>query len=259
MLIKRYIYRLVLNFFLGATAIITTISAQPAKAADFILEDNLNLREFTYGLTNWPANKFLLIKSPLIDSPVGSIYISRSGYNEGNLAELTGDLLLSPFRIFGGLFGGDKPTDSSKENRGRVIANLWISRQGNCGLITILQKRFYGDQSDSEASSVLNAQKLQIGAGQEIITLNASGSPERFTRSQFRYTKCAKGQYQNCPEYTGEEFSLRRDWQLQQSDTRALASLPSGPFKVRYVFDTHTQIEEIKGGDQISKVYASCR
>jgi hypothetical protein len=231
----------------------------PVRASDTILEDKLNLRELPWGLKSWPINKLLTIRSPLIDAPVGSIYITRSGYAEENLASVAGNLLAAPFKIAGSLFGLGKNSDESTGARGRVVGNLWLSRQGNCALYTILQKRFFGDGSDEVANSFLNVKSLQIGAGQEIVTLDASGPPKLFTRSQFTYTKCDKGQYKDCPEYTGEEYTLRRDWQLRPADIRALSSMPSGSFKVRYVFDSHTQLEQISGGEKVSQVYSSCR
>lgn len=231
----------------------------PASASDTVLEDDLNLRELPYGMKSFPINRLLTIKSPLIDAPVGSIYITRSGYNEKSIVSATGDLLMMPFTLFGTLFGGGKKLDDATGGRGRVIANLWLNRQGNCALYTVLQKRFYGDGSDEAASSFLNIRKLQIGAGQEIVALEASGQPAIFRRAEFRYTKCGKDQYKDCPEYTGLEYTLRRDWQLQSSDIQALSAMPSGSFKVRYVFGSHTQLEQIPGGEKVSQVFSGCR
>lgn len=230
-----------------------------AKASDAILEDNLNLRELPYGLTSWPINKLLTIQSPLISAPVGSIYITRSGYTEENLASLTGELLTMPFKLIGSLFGGGSKSDEATGQRGRVVANLWLNRQGNCALYTVLQKRFFGDGSDEVASAFLNIRSLQIGAGQEIVSLNASNQPAIFRRSEFTYAKCGKNQYKDCPQYTGQEYTLRQDWQLQSPDIRALSAMPSGNFKVRYVFASHTQLEDIPGGEKVSQVYSSCR
>lgn len=241
-------------------AVVPLGSTSAAKASDAILEDNLNLRELPYGLTNWPINKLLTIKSPLIDAPMGNIYITRSGYSKESLGSLTGELLMMPFKLVGSLFGvGSKSSDESTGGRGRVIANLWLNRQGNCALYTVLQKRFYGDGSDEAASSYLNIRSLQIGAGQEIVSLEASGGPAIFRRSEFTYTKCGKDQYKDCPQYTGQEYTLRRDWQLQSADIRALSAIPSGNFKVRYVFGSHTQLEQIPGGEKVARIYSSCR
>ena len=244
-----------------ALAISGLWSLSAAKASDTVQEDDLNLRELPYGLKNLPINKLLIIKSPLIDAPVGKIYITRSGYSEKSqsLASLTGDLLFSPFAIIGSLFGGGNKSDDSTGGRGRVVANLWLNRQGNCALYTVLQKRFFGDGSDETANSFLNIRKLQIGAGQEVVSLEASGQPAIFKRSNFTYTQCGKNQYKDCPEYTGEQYTLRRDWQLRSSDIQSLSAMPSGSFKVRYVFDSHTQLEQIPDGEKVSQVFSGCR
>ena len=103
-----------------------------------------------------------------------------------------------------------------------------------------------------------NIQRLDIGAGQEIVSVEASGSPQLFRRSEFRYTKCGKDQYKDCPEYTGQEYVLRRDWVLSSASARALSAMPSKSFKVRYVFLTHTQVAEIPDGSSVAKVFSSC-
>lgn len=229
-----------------------------------IEEDKLNLRELPYGLTHWPINKMLTVISPLIDAPVGTVYITRTGFkkSDSNLVSLTKGVVLLPFQlvggIFNGLFGGRDDQEDPNGNRGRIVANVWSQNQGNCTLHTILQKAFYSRPSDSEASEFLNVRSLQIGAGTKIVSLRANGPPEVFTRDTFTYTKCGKNQSSNCPTYTGNTFSLRRDWALQQDALKSLSQMPSGNFKVRYIFDTHTQIDELPGGENVAKVYASC-
>jgi hypothetical protein len=102
-----------------------------------------------------------------------------------------GNLLLAPFKILGSLFS--RPSDSEEESeRGRVIANLWVSKQGKCSFHTILQKRFYGDGSDSLASQLLAIRRIDIGAGQEVASAEASAQPALFRRSEFTYTKCGE-------------------------------------------------------------------
>lgn len=236
---------------------ITTTSGMPAHAADSILEDELNLRELPYGLRDWPANKMLVIKSPLIDAPLGYAYISRTGYKEETLGSLAGELLLSPLKLVGSFFGigGSK---TNLEERGRIISNLWVSKQGNCGFHTVLQKRFYGDGDDSSASSYLNVKRIDIGAGNEVVSLEANGEPSLFRRSDFTYEKCSSGQYSNCPRYTGQQYVLRRDWELSDRIIRTLSGIPSKPFKVRYVFSSHTQIAEVLDGGAIAKIFSSC-
>ena len=210
-------------------------------------------------MTGWPANKLLVIKSPLIDAPVGLVFISKAGFKESNLATATGEILMSPFRILGSLFGAGSKPEGEASDRGRVISNLWVNRQGNCALYSILQKRFYGDGNDSAANEFLNIRRIDIGSGNEIVSLQADGPPAIFRRSEFRFTRCSDGQYKNCPEYIGQEFVLRRDWQMPPSAMRSFAMMPSSNFKVRYVFNSHTQIAEIPGGDSVAKVFSSCR
>ena len=120
----------------GAIAI---SSWTPARAADSILEDDLNLRELPYGLRDWPANKLLVIKSPLIDTPLGYAYITKTGYKEDTLGSLAGELLLSPLKIVGSFFGIGQ-SKGNPDERGRFIGNLWVSKQGNCSFHTVLQK-----------------------------------------------------------------------------------------------------------------------
>ena len=249
----------------STTALLITTGASGAFAGQAkIEEDKLNLRELPHGLTHWPINHLLTVISPLIDAPVGTVYITRTGFkkSDANLGSLTKDIVLLPFQvvggIFNGLFGGGGKKEDPNGNRGRIVANVWSQNQGNCTLHTILQKAFYSRPNDSEASEYLNIKSLQIGAGSKIVTLRASGQPQVFTRDEFRYTKCGKNQSSNCPEYTGYTLSLRRDWDLQQEDLRSLSQMPSGKFKVRYVFDTHTQIDELPGGENISEVYTNC-
>ena len=233
------------------------LGSMPAGASEVIVEDVLNLRELPYGLKDWPANRLLTIKSPLIDTPVGFAYISKAGYREQGLGSLVGELLLSPFTIIGSIVGGSSQKHESDE-RGRVIANLWVSKQGTCSFHTILQKRFYGDGDDNAASEYLNIRRLDIGAGQEIVSLEASGSPQLFQRATFTYSRCGRDQYRDCPEYNGQQYVLRRDWILTPASVRALSAMPSKPFKVRYVFSTHTQVAEVPDGGAVAKVFSSC-
>jgi hypothetical protein len=253
----RRLFRILLYKSLALSTFAICSGGGAARADSFIAEDVLNLRELPYGLSAWPANKLLTIKSPLIDAPVGYVYIAKSGYKEENLMSVTGDLLLAPFKILGSLFSrASDPAEGSE--RGRVIANLWVSKQGKCSFHTILQKRFYGDGSDSAASQLLAIRRIDIGAGQEVASAEATAQPAIFRRSEFAYTKCGKNQYSNCPEYSGQQYVLRMDWPLTSDFVRALASMPSKPFKVRYVFGSHTQLAEVADGASVAKIFASC-
>ena len=200
------------------------------------------------------------IRSPLLSAPLGLVYISKSGRDDesGNLFTLTRDLVFLPFQIVGSLFSSPKPENNIYDSKGRLIANLFQSKQGNCSLWTILQKRFYGDGSDDQANAYLNIKRLEIGAGNRIVSLEDSGPPRSFVRNEFTYTKCAKDQYKDCPQYRGDQYTLVKQWPLANSDARALSLLPSEPFKLRYVFASHTQLEEIKDGASVAKVYSSC-
>lgn len=253
----RHLFRVFISPSIALSALAFFFGGSAARADAFISEDALNLRELPYGLSAWPANKLLTIKSPLIDAPVGYAYIAKSGYKEESLMSVTGDLLLAPFKILGSLFSrGSDPAEESE--RGRVIANLWVSKQGRCSFHTILQKRFYGDSSDSLASRLLAIRRIDIGAGQEVASAEASAEPALFRRSDFTYTKCGKNRYKNCPEYTGQEYVFRMDWPLTSGFVRALAAMPSKPFKVRYVFGSHTQLAEIADGASVAKILSSC-
>ena len=256
MVLGSYSQLLVRVVFSTCLASVFQIS-MPAAASDVIVEDDLNLRELPYGLRHWPANKLLTIKSPLIDAPVGFAYISKSGYKDEGLGSLAVDLLVSPFKILGAMFGGGGKSSVS-DQRGRIIANLWVSKQGICSFHTILQKRFFGDGDDGVASQFLNVQRVDIGAGQEIVSVEATDAPRIFRRSDFTFTKCGKDQYKDCPEYTGQEYVLRRDWVLSASSIRALSMMPSKSFKVRYVFPGHTQIDEVSDGASVAKVFSAC-
>lgn len=246
-------------FRIAFAALFFTLWHSPALAGSTIDEDQLNLRSIGYGFPGWPQGKLLEIRSPLLSSPIGLVYISKSGRDdEGNLFTLTRDIVLLPFQIVGSLFSSPKPENNIYDSKGRLISNLFYSKQGNCSLWTVLQKRFYGDGSEENANAYLRLNRLEIGAGDRIVSLEAAEPPKSFNRSQFTYTKCAKEQYKDCPEYTGEQYTLVRQWPLGNSDIRALSLLPSAPFKVRYVFDSHTQIEEIKDGASVAKIYSSC-
>jgi hypothetical protein len=48
------------------------------------------------------------------------------------------------------------------------------------------------------------------------------------------------------------------DWSLISGFVRALASMPSKPFKVRYMFGSHTQLAEITDGASVAKIFSSC-
>lgn len=242
-----------------STALLFAFLQSSALAGSMIDEDQLNLKNVGYGFPGWPQGKLLEIRSPLLSSPVGLVYISKSGRdNEGNLFTLTRDIVLLPFQIVGSLFSRPKPENNIYDSKGRLIANLFYSKQGNCSLWTVLQKRFYEDGSEDNASSYLKVNRLEIGAGDRIVSLVAVEPPQSYYRSQFTYTKCARDQYKDCPEYTGQQYTLVRQWPLNYSDVRALSLLPSAPFKVRYVFDADTQIEEISDGASVARVYSSC-
>jgi len=253
----RRLRRMALFKTIALSAFAVFAGGSAAHANSFIAEDVLNLRELPYGLRSWPANKLLTIKSPLVDAPVGYVYITKSGYREENLMSATGDLLFAPFKILGSLFSRT-PDPAEDGERGRVIVNLWVSKQGKCSFHTILQKRFYGDGNDSIASQFLAIQRIDIGAGQEVASAEASPQPALFRRSEFTYKECGKSQYSNCPEYTGQEYVLRMDWPLTSGFVRALASMPSKPFKVRYVFGSHTQLSQISDGASVAKIFSSC-
>ena len=241
------------------SALLVVLWESSSLAGSTIDEDQLNLRNVGYGFPGWPQGQLLEIRSPLLSTPLGLVYISKSGKDDkGNLLTLTRDLVFLPFQMVGAIFSGPKSENNIFDTKGRLIANLFQSKQGNCTLWTILQKRFYGDGSNEQANVYLSIKRLEIGAGDRIVSIEASGAPRSFVKSDFTYTKCAKDQYKDCPEYTGEQYSLVRQWPLGGSDLRALSLLPSTAFKIRYVFDSHTQIEEIKDGASVAKVYSSC-
>lgn len=237
-----------------------------ATAAETIDEDRLNLRQIPYGMSTWPKNQLLTIRSPLVDAPVGSVYISQVGGESDsspNLLEtganLVKDILLLPFNLF---FGGDEKGEdenSPYNRRGRVIATLWGAKQGNCYLTSVFQRRFYGDGSDANASAFLNASRLEIGAGDRVVTLEAEGKPASFTRSEFEYRRCSGSGSSSCSNYTGTQYTLVRNWGLSGSNRAILAAMPSKSFKMRFVFDDHTQLVDVESGEPISQVYTSCR
>ncbi len=244
----------------------STLLVSTAVAADTIDEDQLNLRQIPYGLSNWPKNQLLTIRSPLVDAPVGMVYISQVGGDSDNNpglleagADLVKGIFMLPFNLF---FGGDDkgPDENSPYNpRGRVIATLWGAKQGNCYLTSILQKRFYGDGSDDTASAFLNARRLEIGAGDRVIALDGEGRPNSFTRSDFNYRKCSGSGSSSCSTYTGTQYTLVRNWLLTGNSRTLLAAMPSKAFKMRLVFNDHTQLMDVESGEKISRVYANCQ
>jgi hypothetical protein len=54
-----------------------------ALAGSSIDEDQLNLRSVGYGFPGWPQGQLMEIRSPLLSAPLGLVYISKSGRDDG--------------------------------------------------------------------------------------------------------------------------------------------------------------------------------